>query len=73
MKSRDVVPSCAGAGEVDDHRHATAHSSVVPVRVVDEDLMATEDYGDEPRRDRRECGGALEDEDRSTEGNWPRS
>jgi hypothetical protein len=30
-----------------DHRHAAAHPTVIPVRVVDLDLMRADDFGHE--------------------------
>src|ERR1700737_5068214 len=63
MEDRDAGPIVRRRSI--DHRHAAAHRSVVPVRVVDEDLIGADDSGD----DRDVAGGnavrALEDEDRS--------
>src|SRR4029077_15125900 len=46
-----------------DHRHAAAHRSVVPIGVVDEDLVGADDSGDHRDVTRGNALRALEDED----------
>src|SRR6516162_2174685 len=48
-----------------DHRHPAVHRAVVPVGVVDEDLIGADDFDDDGDMTGRDALRPLEDEDRS--------
>ena len=54
-----------------DHRHAAAHPTVIPVRVVDPDFMRADDFGHESDVSGGHVSGSLEHQNRSDPGQLP--
>src|SRR6516162_2291280 len=63
IDDRNAGPVMAGRGV--DHRHPTVHPAAVPVRVVYQDLVGADDFGDDGDMTRRNALRPLKDKDRS--------